>query len=488
MKKKKNHIVLIKKSNDLIQARYKFDIWEMRLFLSILANIRKDDDDFTPYRIWYKDVIKAFNLKSAEAYNYLREAANSLLDKKIHTHYIDKGVKRDVIYNIFGKIDVLSKEAHSMLSNFDNHGYIDITVHPDMKPFLLQLQKNFTAYDLRNITKLGVYPVRIYELLKQYEIIGNRKLDVDEIKEMLELKTEYPLFGNFYQRIIEPAINEINEYTDIYISTVEKIKEGKKIVALHFFFRKKTIQEIEKARKKAGTYEHPNLFSYHNESINFEQTQEVQEEIEPVNEEKDGKYLEYYNIVVEKFGVSPTIFFQEIGKYDKDIIDKAIRITNEKLKTGKIKNISGFFVQSLRDNYNDISEKQYQKNLLKAQEKEKNTQLKKELEEQLITLDQFIKQQENETVRLIVKNDDTATLKAIEEAKIIIQRNPRYAKKMALMAYEIEKIDIEVWRQNDFLKERVIEGFKKISPADFQHLGDIINKRKKISDKIKELS
>ena len=30
-------IVLIKKSNNLVESRYKFDIWETRFFLSILA-------------------------------------------------------------------------------------------------------------------------------------------------------------------------------------------------------------------------------------------------------------------------------------------------------------------------------------------------------------------------------------------------------------------------------------------------------------------
>jgi hypothetical protein len=49
-------MVLVRKSNDLIEARYKFDLWETRFFLSVLAKVRKDDDDFSVYRITFKDV------------------------------------------------------------------------------------------------------------------------------------------------------------------------------------------------------------------------------------------------------------------------------------------------------------------------------------------------------------------------------------------------------------------------------------------------
>ena len=78
-------IVLIKKSNNLVESRYKFDIWETRFFLSILAQIRKDETDLRTYRIWYKDIIKTFGLNSGDAYASLREAAKSLIRKPVRT-------------------------------------------------------------------------------------------------------------------------------------------------------------------------------------------------------------------------------------------------------------------------------------------------------------------------------------------------------------------------------------------------------------------
>ncbi len=66
--RKNQGIVVIKKSNQLIEARYKFDVWETRIFLSVLSNIRRDDEDFKVYRIWYREVIKSFGLKSGQSY------------------------------------------------------------------------------------------------------------------------------------------------------------------------------------------------------------------------------------------------------------------------------------------------------------------------------------------------------------------------------------------------------------------------------------
>ena len=238
---KNKGIALVKKSNQLIEARYNFTVWEMRFFLSVIAQIHRDDDDFRVYRVWFRDIVKMFGLnKNHNSYDLLRDGANKLMDKSFYVRYEDSGSPREVRYHILRKIDysTLGKEGR-----VESQEYIDITIEQEMKPFLLQLQRSFTTYDLRNIVKLGVYPIRIYELLKQYETIGRRTLVYEELKTMLELE-HYSAFGTFYQRIVAPAVEEINKNTDLIVYEVEKIKEGKKVVALEFFFRRKNEEEL----------------------------------------------------------------------------------------------------------------------------------------------------------------------------------------------------------------------------------------------------
>ena len=71
-------IKLIKKSNELIEARYKFDIWETRIFTSVLGQIAREDEDFQVYRIYLRDIIKEFGINNGNAYDLLRVAADSL--------------------------------------------------------------------------------------------------------------------------------------------------------------------------------------------------------------------------------------------------------------------------------------------------------------------------------------------------------------------------------------------------------------------------
>jgi len=80
--KPKNHGVvrIIRKSNKLVEARYKLDIWETRIFTKMLMMINKGDDDFKKYKIYLKDLVDDFNLgKNQQAYPLLRQGARKFL-------------------------------------------------------------------------------------------------------------------------------------------------------------------------------------------------------------------------------------------------------------------------------------------------------------------------------------------------------------------------------------------------------------------------
>ncbi len=384
-KKNNQGIVLIKKSNNLVESRYKFDIWETRFFLSILSNIQKENTDFKTYRIRYKDIIKTFGLKSGDAYASLRDAAKSLMRKTVRTSYSLNGVAREQERNLISTIDYMSEGQVGA----ENHEYIDVVVHEEMKPFLLQLSKNFTAYDLRNVAQLGVYSIRLYELLKQYESIGSRTLKVDEMKTMFELNTEYPKYNDFYRWVIKPSEAEINKHTDLSILEIEKLKEGRKVVALRFKFRAKTSQELTKLR---GNPFQETLFDGLPAPQIIEISDDVTEYVEVVEIDKKAaeekivipKFLEETTIetattestaqdklifelspiVVTKFGVSFKVFMGLIEQYTEGEIRQAVQVTEKAVQTGKVENIAGFFVEAVRGKYTDSKQKKKQVEVL----------------------------------------------------------------------------------------------------------------------------
>lgn len=75
---------LIRKSNDLVEGKYRFDIWEMRVFTKTLTMIHKDDEDFRPYRIYLKEIISDFGLEqNKQSYKFLKEGAEKLARREI---------------------------------------------------------------------------------------------------------------------------------------------------------------------------------------------------------------------------------------------------------------------------------------------------------------------------------------------------------------------------------------------------------------------
>lgn len=228
-------VKLIKKSNDLVEGRYRFDIWETRVFTKMLTLIRMDDEDFKEYRIYLKDVVHDFGLSHKNAYKLLKDGAKGLTKKEIRIiRDTPEGLKEFQTHIAVG-VDSFVKDGN----------YLDISFHPKMKPFLLQLQTQFLMYDIRNVLSIqSSFSVRIYELLKQYETIGKRRFSIQELKEMLDVQDKYPLYANFKQRVILKAQEDLEKSTDIRF-TFDEVKSGKQITELLFhIFRNKEILDL----------------------------------------------------------------------------------------------------------------------------------------------------------------------------------------------------------------------------------------------------
>ena len=71
----------------------------------------------------------------------------------------------------------------------EGNGRIQLAFSDAMKPFLLHLKSQFTAIEITDLMQFtSIHAIRIYELLKQYQDIGERTLSIDEIKECCGVK------------------------------------------------------------------------------------------------------------------------------------------------------------------------------------------------------------------------------------------------------------------------------------------------------------
>lgn len=215
---------LVEKSNLLNQLKCpNMTLTELRFFCMYLSKLNAREKNKREVEISIDEFEKLFNVK----FN------NSRFDKDIA-----KVMSRTVIIIQNGRKEILTLYS-CFRYKLDNPTVIEITCNDMMLPYLFELQKNYTTYMIGNIAKLNsVSKIRFYEICKQYEKIGTIKLNLNEFQDMLCVKSSY--FKYFKKDTLEPAIKDINEYTDIMVS-YEKILSCRKVVALKFTITKKGI-------------------------------------------------------------------------------------------------------------------------------------------------------------------------------------------------------------------------------------------------------
>lgn len=225
---------LVTKSNNLVEARYHFSIWETRVFTKLVSLIHPDDENFKKYKLQIKDLVTFFGVNDNDAYEKIKAVPDSFLKKVVTIPYTENGEERFLKTGLIAQATIPKKKE----------GYIELSFHPDLKPYLLQLKRTFLSYDIRNVLKISsVYSVRIYELLKQYEKIGYREFGIDTLKIILGVSDKYKLYGHFKSRVIIKAQNDLKQYTDICFDFNE-IKTGRKVTAIFFEIKKNNDVEI----------------------------------------------------------------------------------------------------------------------------------------------------------------------------------------------------------------------------------------------------
>ena len=206
---------ICKIGNKLVEAKYKLTLEEQKLILLTIAQIDTDDEDFKTYQIKLKDLEeKTGHLKK---YNRLKKIMENIMKKPIW-------IKKNLIVNWFSSIEYIEGE-----------GVLEVQFDNKLKPFLLNLQKEFTKYSLNFLLNLqSIYAVRLYQLLKQYQTIGKRRFEVDKLREILQVPKSYYNFADFERFVLKQAQKEINKKTDINISWEVTKKVRRKIVEIEF--------------------------------------------------------------------------------------------------------------------------------------------------------------------------------------------------------------------------------------------------------------
>ena len=231
---------LIVQHNHLIEARYNLSLQEKRLMCWLASQVKPSDEDFKEHELSIREFAELVDVKGDHLYKTLDTITHKLMQKIITIRMMDK--------KGFMKAALLGGAKY-----FEGEGILKLSFHPYLKPYMLQLKERFTKVNLGDIMGLkSVHAMRIYELVKQYESIVERKIQLTELRECCGVAdNQYKKFNNFKKDVLERSKKEINAKTDLLID-YEEIKASRKITAIKFTIKRNSeygLTEFEKMQR-----------------------------------------------------------------------------------------------------------------------------------------------------------------------------------------------------------------------------------------------
>jgi len=235
---------LVVKSNRLIEASYRLGLNEQRIILYAICRCREEQQGLLPnlpVTITADSFAKQFpSIDKTNVYRQLKEAMDALYERSVTIHDVDPGS---------GHARVKKTRWISEAAYVDGAGNVQVSFTPDVIKYITRLEVEFTSYQLEKVGNMtSAYAVRVYELLSQYRDIGNRTLNLISLRETLGVSPgEYKLTADFIRKVIEVAVKQINDHSDLTVS-YKPLKTGRAITDFAFKIKDKDAKPKRQAR------------------------------------------------------------------------------------------------------------------------------------------------------------------------------------------------------------------------------------------------
>lgn len=226
---------LIVKDNALIEASHKLSESEQRLVLLAILKGREFCDSIEELKdkeliIHAEDYMKAFGVERQSAYESLKKAVLGLFEAKWGYRFV----------NSKGNIEVAYERFTQSAKYVENEATVKFMFANSIIPMLVELERNFTSYEIEQVANLqSRYAMRLYECLIRFKASKLLNITLDELRFRFGLlDTEYKVMSDFKKRVLDMAVKDINDNTDITVS-YDQHKQGRTITSFTFKFKQK---------------------------------------------------------------------------------------------------------------------------------------------------------------------------------------------------------------------------------------------------------
>lgn len=219
---------LVVKTNQLNSALQNLSLPEIRIIQLAIVDARETNTGLStdkPLRIDALRYAEMFETTRQNGYQRMKDAEENLFNRRFS--YVNEQGK------------LIKSRWIQQVSYLDDEGAIELVFTLAVVKGISRIdgaEDFFTSYLLEQTAHMdSIYSVRLYELLVQWK--EAKKTPIFELtifRSQLGIDiTEYKRMGNFKSRVLDLAVREINEKTDIKIS-YEQIKKGRTIVGFKF--------------------------------------------------------------------------------------------------------------------------------------------------------------------------------------------------------------------------------------------------------------
>lgn len=294
----------LKQSNNLVEAKYRLTTYEQRMVIAICSQLT-NEKKLPKIHVDVKDLADFCKFDQTKKLDMVRTTARRLRARTLEFQ------KPDGRWYITGWINS---------AELIDDSTIEFSIDPKLTPQLLQLKSAYLSTPAAPLMEFKCdYTARFYFLLKKMLKVSEFEYDLNFFRERFKLSKSYQIFFNLKNKVIEPAITEINKKSDIQVEH-EYIKKGRSYTKIHF---------IVKMKKAAGP----------EELLEQETGQQRLIEQTPDNVQEIADRL-------IKRGVSSRMAMSYAKKYDIDRISRNLALAIKQKDTAK--NLPGLIIEFIK--------------------------------------------------------------------------------------------------------------------------------------------
>lgn len=216
--------VQVRHHNAITNARHELSAVQLDIYFMLLSRLKLGNTGGTKYSINVKEIEGIIGHQWSD--DELQEAIDDLIEQ---------------VFEIEEEDGLLYVPIISSAKYLQEQGQIQLSINEPIKPFLVDLIGNFTSFHLVCALKMtSAYAKWLYVQFSRWKNFGFVSYKVDLLREKLNLEQtddtgaeQYQQWEAFKVQVLDPALLEINEQSDLRVSYSTE-KKGEAVHTLNF--------------------------------------------------------------------------------------------------------------------------------------------------------------------------------------------------------------------------------------------------------------